>query len=103
MDGKHVVSKHGRLPPEPYPRHSESVLATAVYMPNSAISIGIEYYLGPSMMVKDLKESTYDFCDDSGDGVCIKACRKPRIITGFLYWQHCLSRHFHGDEIIYPE
>jgi hypothetical protein len=47
MDGKHVVSKHGSLPPEPYPRHSESVLATAVYMPTSAMSIGIEYYLDP--------------------------------------------------------
>jgi hypothetical protein len=84
MDGKHVVSKHGSLPPEPYPRHFESILATAVYMPNSAMSIGIEYYLDPSMMVKRLKESIYDFCDDSGDGVCTKACRKQRTITGFF-------------------
>jgi hypothetical protein len=100
MDGKHVVSKHGSLP---YPRHSESVSATALYMPNSAMSIGIEYYPNPSMLVKRLKESIYDFCDDSGDSVCTKACRKQRTITGFFYWQHCLSRQLYSDEIIYLE
>jgi hypothetical protein len=61
-------------------------------MPDSALSIGIEYYPGPSMVVKRLKESIYNSCDDNGDGVCTKTCRKQKTITGFFYWQHCLSR-----------
>jgi hypothetical protein len=40
VDEKHVVSKHGKLPPEPYLRHSESVLVAVVYMSNSAVSVG---------------------------------------------------------------